>query len=326
MKLIRDLNNLPDSLRSGGVSIGNFDGVHRGHAEIVRRLVAHARRVGGPAVVFTFDPHPATILRPDRAPAPLTWIERKAQLLEQLGADAVIAYPTDEAFLRMEARQFFDQVVRMRLDAKVMVEGRNFVFGHDRHGNVDRLGEFCRQEGIDLEVVDPIDVEGRMVSSSLVRSLVAEGRVEEAGRMLCVPYRIHGRVVRGAQRGAELGFPTANLDGIDTLLPSEGIYAGRCGADDAQWPAAISLGPNPTFGEGELKIEVHLIGYDGSLYGRQIEVDFLARLRNIKRFDSVDRLIAQMDLDIEAARKIAAEKGTAASGGDPTGNVSAGKS
>lgn len=308
MKLIRDLNDLPDSLRSGGLSIGNFDGVHRGHAEIVRRLVAAARRVGGRAVVFTFDPHPAAILRPDRAPTPLTWIERKVRLLEELGADAVIAYPTDEAFLRMEAGEFFDRVVRARLDAKVMVEGRNFVFGHDRQGNVHRLGEFCRQAGIALEVVDPIDVDGRMVSSSLVRSLVAEGRVEEAGRMLCGPYRIRGRVVRGAQRGAELGFPTANLEGLDTLLPSEGIYAGRSAADGAVWPAAMSVGPNPTFGEGELKVEVHLIGYEGSLYGRQIEVDFLARLRDIERFDSVGRLIAQMDRDVEAARKIAANQ------------------
>jgi riboflavin kinase/FMN adenylyltransferase len=307
VKLIRNLENLPDSVRSGALSIGNFDGVHRGHTEIARRLVAAARRLGGPAVVFTFDPHPATILRPERAPSPLSWTERKAELLFALGVDAVIAYPTDAAFLHQEAREFFDRVVRGRLNAKAMVEGRNFVFGRDRRGDVEWLDRFCRGEGMALEVVDPIQHDGQTVSSSLVRWLLAEGRVEEAGRLLPGPYRIHGRVVRGAQRGAKLGFPTANLGGIDTLLPREGIYAGRSLVDGRAWPAAMSLGPNPTFDEADLKVEVHLIGYEGSLYERQIEVDFLARLRDIERFASVGQLIASMDRDVAAAQEIASK-------------------
>jgi riboflavin kinase/FMN adenylyltransferase len=305
VNLIRDLDNLPESLRRGAMAIGNFDGVHRGHAEIVRRLVAVARRIEGPAIVFTFDPHPATILRPDRAPDSLTWTERKAELLGNLGVDGVIAYPTDEAFLGIEARAFFELVVRDRIGARALVEGANFVFGRDRLGDVSRLGGYCDEADVRLDVVEPVQIDGQTVSSSRIRTLVAEGRVDEAGQMLASLYRIRGRVVRGARRGTGLGFPTANLAGVDTLLPSEGIYAGRCCVDDRQWPAAISLGPNPTFDEAGLKVEVHLIGYEGDLYGRNIEVDFLARLRDIERFDSVDRLIAQMESDVRTARKTA---------------------
>ena len=156
-------------------------------------------------------------------------------------------------------------------------------------------------------MVDPVQCDGWTVSSSLVRGLVAEGRIEAAGRMLLGPYRIRGRVVRGAQRGMTLGFPTANLAEVDTLLPREGIYAGRSLIDGRMWPAAMSVGPNPTFDEGELKVEAHLVGYQGTLYNRQIEVDFLARLRNIERFNSVDQLIAQMTRDVAATQRIAAE-------------------
>jgi riboflavin kinase/FMN adenylyltransferase len=307
VKLIRDLKTVPQSLRSGAVSIGNFDGVHVGHARIVERLVAEARRLQGPAVVFTFDPSPAQILRPDRAPPPLTWLDRKVQLLTALGVDAVIAYPTNEAFLRQEPRQFFDQVVRDALDAKAMVEGPNFFFGHDRHGNVDLLGRYGAEVGMTMEVVPPVVIDGQMVSSSRIRALIRQGQVELARRMLTEPHRIHGIVVHGAGRGSKLGFPTANLGNVDTLLPSEGIYAGRAVVEGKFWPAAISLGPNPTFGEGALKIEVHLIDYHGDLYDRDLEVDFLARLRDIVRFPSIDTLLAQMDQDLDHTRAIAAE-------------------
>ena len=305
MKLIRDLNNLPDNLRRGAIAIGNFDGVHLGHERIILQLVAKATELGGPAIVFTFDPHPARILRPGQVPPPLTWTARKAELLAALGVEAVIAYPTDKTFLRLEARQFFDQIVRDRLDARAMVEGTNFFFGHDRTGNVEVLGRFCQSADIALEVVQPVEIDGRIVSSSLIRKLVADGQVDQAAGMLTQPYRIRGTVVRGAGRGMKLGFPTANLDGVDTLLPGEGIYAGRTEVERSLWPAAISIGPNPTFGEGGLKVETYLVGYEGCLYERVIEVDFLARLRDIVRFDSAEQLVAQMHHDVAAARRIA---------------------
>jgi riboflavin kinase / FMN adenylyltransferase len=304
VRLIRRLDDLPEDLRHCAVAIGNFDGVHVGHARIAERLLEQSRRLGGPAVVFTFDPPPARLLRPEAAPPPLTWIDRKVELLGQLGVDAVIAYPTDAALLQLGPREFFDQIVRGRLGAQAMVEGANFFFGHRRQGNVELLGRFCRDSGVTLEVVEPVVIDGQAVSSSRVRSLVAEGRVDVVRGLLTQPYRIRGIVVRGAGRGAKLGFPTANLDAVLTLLPAEGIYAGRALTGGALWPAAISLGPNPTFGEGSRKIEVHLIGYQGDLYDRPLEVDFLARLRDVVRYDSVEQLIAQMDRDIAESRQI----------------------
>jgi len=305
VKLLRDLDNLPDPLRHGAVTIGNFDGVHVGHAGIVERLVAKARALGGPAVVLTFDPHPARVLRPEQPPSPLCWTERKAQLLGQLGADAAIAYPTDRALLELDARQFFDRILRDRLAARAVVEGPNFFFGRDRQGDIDVLRTLCGEVNTALEVCPPVQVDGQVVSSSLIRALLAEGRVGPARRMLTEPYRIRGTVVRGAGRGTHLGYPTANVAGVDTLLPGEGIYAGRALVEGRLWPAAVSLGPNPTFDEGQRKVEAYLLDYDREqLYDRRIEVDFLARLRDIVRFDSVAGLIAQMERDVAAAREI----------------------
>jgi len=307
VKLLRDLTDFPHELRSGAISIGNFDGVHLGHARIVQRLLAKSRRLGGPAIVFTFDPHPAQVLRRAEPPPPLSSTARKAELLADLGVDAVIAYRTDEAFLELEARQFFDRIVRDRLGARAMVEGGNFFFGRGRKGNVDVLGEMCRGAGVALEVVEPVGCEGQVVSSSRIRAVLAEGEVDLARRMLTRPYRIRGTVSRGEGRGKDLGYPTANLSGVGTLLPGEGIYAGRTLVDGRLWPAAISLGPNPTFDEGVQKVEVHVIDYRGGLYDREIEVDFLGRLRDIVRFDSVGQLVAQMDRDVATARQIAVE-------------------
>lgn len=306
MRLFRDPNRLPDDVRHGAVTIGNFDGVHLGHARIMERLRLNSRRAGGPAVVFTFDPHPAQILRPAEAPPPLCSTERKVELLGELGADAVIAYPTDAAFLKLDAREFFDRIVRGRLDARALVEGPNFSFGRNREGNIDALRRFCREAHVDLEVVAPVEIDGLVFSSSCVRALLAEGEVDRARRMLTKPYRIRGEVIHGAGRGTGLGYPTANLTGVDTLIPADGIYAGRAFVEDRAWPAAISLGPNPTFDEGGRKVEVHLVDYAGQLYGREIELDFLARLRDIVRFASADQLAAQMDRDVAATRQIAA--------------------
>jgi len=306
VQLIRSLDNLAEAFRHGAVSVGNFDGVHQGHARIAGRLVRRARQAGGPAVVFTMDPHPARVLRPDDAPPPLTWIDRKAELLAELGVDAVIAYPTDRAFLDLDPRAFFEEIVRRRLDARAIVEGTNFFFGRGRQGNVALLAEFCRELGVAIELVEPVQLDGQVVSSSRVRSLVAGGDVGRACRMLTRPYRLQGTVVRGAGRGAGLGYPTANLAGVSTLLPAEGIYAGCSRAEGTTWPAAISIGPNPTFDDRRLKVEVHLIGYRGDLYDRPLEVDLLSRLRAVERFASVEELLGQMGQDVAAAQAVAA--------------------
>jgi riboflavin kinase/FMN adenylyltransferase len=308
VNIYRDLDSLPNSCCGGAVAIGNFDGVHRGHARIIQRLLAIAGELGGPALVFTFDPHPARLLHPEQAPAPLCWADRKAQLLAALGVDAVLVYPTTLDFLRMEAREFFDRILCRRLRARCVVEGRNFFFGHNREGTVEVLRQFCDEAAVRLEVVDSLEIDGQTVSSSLVRRLVAAGAVDRVRHMLTEPYRIRGRVIHGAGRGDGLGFPTANIEGIDTLLPGEGVYAGGVWLAGQRHPAAVAIGPNPTFHEQTLKIEAFLLDYRGNLYGQTVEVDFLARLRNIMQFASVAELIRQMTDDVEATRRMEEER------------------
>ena len=302
--IVRNLNELPESARGGAVAIGNFDGVHLGHLRIVRRLLERANEVNGPAIVFTFDPHPVRILRPAECPPPLTWTKRKAQLLSRYGVYKIVAYPTDEALLGLSAREFFDAIVIKALDAKAMVEGPNFFFGHKREGNVDLLREFTSSAGISLDVVEPYKLDDQMISSSAIRELIAEGDVALAAKMLSSPYRIRGMVTHGAGRGAKLGFPTANLEAVDTLLPSLGVYAGKAWLDSEPHLAAIHLGPNPTFGEGATKVEIHLIDFHEPIYGQPLEVEFLSKIRDVVTFDSQDALVKQLQKDVEQTRKL----------------------
>lgn len=307
MHIIRHLKSLPAEARGGAVSIGNFDGVHLGHLAIVRQLLQRAKAVGGPAIVFTFDPHPVRLLRPDQCPPPLTWTERKAQLLSAQGVDWIVAYPTDEALLQLSANDFFQRIVCENLAARALVEGPNFYFGHNREGTIERLGQLTDDAGISLDVVPPVEVDGEIVSSSRVRNLIAGGDVELAKQLLSQPYRIRGMVTHGAGRGAKIGFPTANLAAIDTLLPAQGVYAGRAHVDNEAWPAAINLGPSPTFGDPTPRVEIHIIGLDEPLYGQPLEVDFLARLRDIRPFDSPAELIQQLNRDVQQVKQIASE-------------------
>jgi riboflavin kinase/FMN adenylyltransferase len=306
--IIRHLEQLPEAARGGAVAIGNFDGVHLGHRRIVQRLLERAREVAGPAIVFTFDPHPVRLLRPSESPPPLTWTERKAQLLKEQGVDWIVAYPTDQRLLELTAQEFFDRIVLDALAAKAMVEGPNFFFGHNREGNVPLLRQLTAAAGITLDVVEPFVLHGELVSSSLIRTRIAEGDVAAAARMLTHPYRIRGMVTHGAGRGSHIGFPTANLEAIDTLLPAVGVYAGRACLGNQAFPAAINIGPNPTFGEHALKVEVHIIDREVALYGEPLEVEFLAKLRDVTPFASKDQLVQQLNQDIKHAREVIARQ------------------
>ncbi len=305
MKLFRKISEFPESHRGGALTIGNFDGVHRGHAKIVNRLKHYASNLGCSAIVFTFDPHPVRILRPDTAPPPLTWTDRKADLLAELGVDVVVAYPTDEELLRLTAHEFFDRVICEQLGAKALVEGPNFYFGHDREGNVDTLRTLCAKNDIELEILAPVVESDDYISSSRVRSLIRSGDVDRAREMLTRPYRIRGMITHGASRGASIGFPTANLDAIDTLTPALGVYAGRTYIDRRPHWSAIHIGPNPTFGDQISKVESHILDFEASIYGQAVEVDFISRLRDIRQFDSIEELKAQLAEDVVMTRNIA---------------------
>ena len=294
------------------LAVGNFDGVHLGHAEIVRRLLATATRLGVPAAAVTFDPHPATIVRPDAAPTPLTTPARRAELLLALGLDAVLVQPVDERFVALDAETFYHELLRGRLGARALVEGADFRFGRGRRGDVGLLAALAAADGVAVEIVPPVAAGDAAVSSSRVRGLVAAGEVAAANRLLTAPLRVRGTVVHGAHRGAALGFPTANLAGITTLLPAAGVYAARAVLPDGRvHAAAVHIGPNASFGETALSVEAHLVGFGGDLYDRPLDVDFLARLRDTRCFDAIDDLVAQMRSDVEAAARIAAPPATA---------------
>jgi riboflavin kinase/FMN adenylyltransferase len=293
--------------RNGFVSIGNFDGVHRGHQSMIAALIQRAREHDAPAVVFTFDPHPIALLRPGQSPPPLSTTERKLELLSQSGVDDVIVYPTDQELLQLTPQAFFDRIVLGRLKARGLVEGPNFFFGHNRTGNVDTLRNYCDAAGIELAIVPPVVVGELLVSSSEIRRHIADGRVREAGTLLGATYRVAGTVVRGAERGRTLGIPTANLEGIRTVLPRDGVYAGR-GLVGSNWFAAgINIGPSPTFADQERKVEVHLIDFTGDLYGCRVAVELAERLRDTVKFDGIDRLKTQLAIDIDRARALAKE-------------------
>ena len=306
MQIIRHLDALNSSLSGGAVSIGNFDGVHLGHAHIARQLAAQAKQYGGPAIVFTFDPHPIHLLRPEEILPPLTWTDRKAQLLAEQGVDILLAYPTDAALLALSPHDFFAQIVLGRLAPRGMVEGDNFRFGRGRAGDMALLRKLTAENGLDLDVISAVQFENSPVSSTRIRQLLSEGAIQAAAELLTQPYRLRGIVAHGAGRGGPLGFPTANLEALDTLLPAPGVYAGRGFRQEKVWPAAIHIGPNPTFADATSKVEVHLIGCDETLYGSRLEVDFLTRLRDIERFSDAAALKRQLALDVEKTRCVAA--------------------
>jgi riboflavin kinase / FMN adenylyltransferase len=304
---IENVRDFPARARGAFVTVGNFDGVHRGHQRLLARLCAKADAAGVPALAITFDPHPVALLRPEKAPVPLVWPEREIALLKEAGATEVAVFHTGPWLLELSAKEFFDQVICGQLDARGIVEGPNFAFGHDRLGDTTILRTWCVQAEIDFEVVEATLVQDKLVSSSLIRQCLNEGLVQEATRFLGRPHRIRGKVAHGAGRGAGLGFPTINLEGIDTLVPLDGVYAGLAwiAGQGPAFAAACNVGPNPTFGEHARKVEAHLIDFKGDLYGKSIEIDFRERLRGTMKFSGLDELLKQIQADIAETRSIA---------------------
>lgn len=317
-QLLTNLEDFPTSLLRGAVSVGNFDGVHQGHARLIEQLVATARRLKGPALVMTFDPPPTALLFPNRnLSAPLTTMQRRSELLFALGVDALIAYPTDAELLSLSAEEFFQQKICDILQARAMVEGPNFRFGRNRFGDVHLLQELCVAADIGFRVVPASQDAQGMISSSRIRECVKSGNLTLANTMLTQPYSIRGVVVPGEQRGSELGFATANLEEIESLLPGPGVYAGRIElTSDATanlsgpstsgriYGAAVNIGPNPTFGESKAKVEVHIIGYAGGpMYAQCLEISLFEKIRDIQKFDSIDELRSQIARDVAACNK-----------------------
>ena len=286
------------------VAIGNFDGVHLGHTAMLRELRQLASEQGTSAVAVTFDPHPIAVLRPEFTPPVLTAISDRIELLRAAGADSVIVLPVTKSLLEMTAEQFFHNVIEDTFHAKGVVEGPNFRFGKNRDGDTAMLEQYCQQAAISFRVVNPVESNGQLISSSRIRELICERSLRQANQLLGHPYRLTGVVRQGAGRGAGIGFPTANLANIETLLPAHGVYAGQVVLNGIRYPVAVSIGPNPTFGEHREKVECHIHNFTGDLYGQTLHVDLLSEVRPLESFNSVDELVRQIRSDVEATCRI----------------------
>jgi riboflavin kinase/FMN adenylyltransferase len=291
------------------VTIGNFDGVHLGHRAILGRVLQRARELDGEAVAITFDPHPLKVLRPEMSLPLLTTCDQKLGLLAACGLDAVVLLPFTRELAALPARDFVQQYFCQRLQVREVVVGHDYRFGRGREGDIDLLQEMGAQCGFTTQVVWAVEADGAVVSSSLIRALLRLGKVAEAARLLGRPYGVVGQVVRGKGRGGKLlGVPTANLCPANELLPASGIYAVRVRRGAKTLPGVANIGTCPTFDNQVLSLEVHLLEFSGELYGENLEVQFVRRLREERRFASIEALAAQIHADIEQARKtLAAE-------------------
>ena len=290
------------------LTIGNFDGVHRGHQMLVSEMVEAAHLAGCEAGLLTFDPHPVAVLRPDLALPYLTSPEERADLLAALGLDFVLILPFDRATAALSAADFMRQIVA-RVPLCALWIGPDFALGRGREGSAARLGELGQELGYDVRVTPVYDWHGEPVRSSRIRSLLADdGAVEQAAELLGRPYEVWGEVVHGAERGRTLGFPTANLKlPAGRLAPAYGIYACWAWRGETGYPAAVNVGVRPSFDNGHPSVEAYLLDFDGDLYGETLGLSFIHRLRGEQRFPDIHALVAQMGRDVEATRRVLAD-------------------
>jgi riboflavin kinase/FMN adenylyltransferase len=316
----RGLEATPPDLGRTVVTIGMYDGVHRGHQHLIGTAVARARALGRPALLLTFDPHPSEVVRPGSHPAILTSADRKAELVASLGVDAMCVLPFTQEFSRLSPGEFAHTVLVEHLHCAQVVVGRNFTYGHKAAGTVETLTAEGRRFGFGVEGVDLTSVGtapdlsgqgGVTISSTYIRACVAAGDLASAALALGRPHRVDGIVVRGDRRGRELGYPTANVESpAHTAVPADGVYAGRLvlrdhrGAGQGSHPAAISVGSNPTFAGARRTVEAYLLDFDGDLYGEHVGVEFVERLRPMLAFDGVPDLLVAMGEDVLRTRAV----------------------
>jgi riboflavin kinase/FMN adenylyltransferase len=303
MQRWRGYEAVPGGWGRSVVTIGVFDGVHRGHQEVIGSAVKQAGDHGLQSVVLTFDPHPAEVVRPGSHPAVLTEPGRQAELIEALGVDALCVVPFTPDFSRLPPEAFVHDVLVEHLHAARVVVGENFRFGHRAAGDVALLDRLGHRFGFTVTVPRLVSTEDTVFSSTYIRACVAAGDVPAAAAALGRPHRLEGVVVRGDGRGRELGFPTANLlHGRYAAVPADGIYAAWCEHRGDRHMAAVSIGTNPTFSGRERRVEAYLLDFDGDLYGERIALDFVAHLREQRAYDTIEPLVAQINEDVAQAR------------------------
>lgn len=304
MNLIYDLENLSDRLENPVLTIGNFDGVHRGHLALFDLVKRRARAIGGQSVVMTFEPHPVKVIKRGNGPAIITPTEQKLGLIADAGIDVIICAPFTPRFASIPAESFVRDILIGKIRVKEVVVGYDYTFGQGRKGNIALLQEMGVELGFQVHLVGPVHIDHTLVSSTSIRRLVSEGNLPEAKKLLGRDYQIWGAVVKGDNRGGRLlGYPTANIRPTDELLPKTGVYAVSVEIEEKSYRGVTNVGYNPTFGEHALSIETYILDFSEELVGKRMKIRFLRRLREEKKFGSVAELTEQIVRDVREARE-----------------------
>ncbi len=305
MNIIYDLNELKGPLKNPVLTIGNFDGVHKGHLVLFDKVKARAKAIDGQSAVMTFEPHPTKVMRPGNGPPLITPIKQKLDLISDARIDVIFCIPFTPQFASISAEDFVQDILVDTLGIREIVVGYDYTFGFKRQGNINLLQEMGERLGFKVHVVDPICLDNALVSSTSIRELVQEGNLSGAKKLLGRDYQICGTVVKGKNRGGRLlGFPTANLRLIDELIPKGGVYAVTAIINDRVYYGVTNIGYNPTFGDKALSVETHLLDFSEDILGKTIRINFIKRLRDEKTYGSVEELADQIALDVQQAKEL----------------------
>ncbi len=309
MEIFRHIEDRSLSILKPILTMGNFDGIHLGHQALLQRVVQEAKARGGRSVVLTFEPHPLRILAPERAPRLILTHKDKMRLLENHGVDVVVIQAFNSSFADLQAREFVQRYLIDRLKVHKIWVGRDLRFGKGRQGRVEDLMRWGAEGGFEVGIVEPIQLGSIRISSSRIREMIERGSVDEVNPLLGRYHFVSGRVAPGYQRGRHLGFPTANVVTRTEVLPPDGIYATFLQVHGTQWPSVTNIGINPTFGGGPRTIETYIFDFSGDIYGQRVQLFFVKRIREERRFSSPDLLVEQMKRDVLSAQKILSEVG-----------------
>ncbi len=305
MTFISDLDQLGEPLTNPVLTIGNFDGMHKGHLALFDKVKERARSIKGQSAVMTFEPHPIKVMMEGNGPPLITPTRQKLRLIEETGIDVIFCIPFTREFAAISARDFVKDILLDKIGIKELVVGYDYTFGRGREGNIELLKEMGNHLGFEVHVMDPVRINHTLVSSTSIRNMIRDGNLKEAKELLGRDYQVSGTVVRGKNRGDRLlGFSTANLDLVDELIPKRGVYAVKVHIDDQTYYGLTNIGYNPTFGEGVFSVETHILDLSRDLLGKTIMLDFIERLRDEKTFGSPKELAEQIGQDIVRAREL----------------------
>ncbi|MGA2223985.1 MAG: bifunctional riboflavin kinase/FAD synthetase [Syntrophobacteraceae bacterium] len=307
MQVFRGIDAVLGKLKNPAITIGNFDGVHKGHQTLFQKVKQWAEELNGQSVVVTFDPHPLEVLFPEKVLSFITSHRQKLDLIASCGIDAAIVIPFDHGFSRMSAREFVEVVVVDKIGARAIVVGHDYRFGHSREGDIPFLKKLGEIYGFKVEIVSGIKMNDTVVSSTTIRQMITDGNIKTANKLLGRFFEVSGTVIPGRKRGVTLGFPTANIRMPSVTSPRTGVYVIDAEVDGKRYGGAANLGYNPTFGDVELSLEAHLFDFDQDIYGKIITIRFIDRLRDEQRFSSPGELALQIKKDVDTAKKILAE-------------------